>query len=141
VRVRGAYLFWFLWFVVMVMIIFNLFCVFVLFFNPFMPFFWVLMIYLFFIILYLFYFPFFCCWGILGYIFGCDLISYGLILLSLWICLVMVTYGGYYAEALNKMEYLLWLVLGKIWKKAVAGLKLFPFNYCTAANVTCEMIS
>jgi len=26
----------------------------------------------------------------LGYIFGCDLISYGLILLSLWICVLMV---------------------------------------------------
>ena len=26
----------------------------------------------------------------MGYIFGCDLISYGLILLSLWICVLMV---------------------------------------------------
>jgi NADH-ubiquinone oxidoreductase chain 4 len=40
---------------------------------------------------YLFFFPnFFFCWGGLSYIFGCDLISYGFILLSLWICVLMV---------------------------------------------------
>jgi len=40
--------------------------------------------------IYLFFFPyFFFCWNRLGYIFGCDLISYGLILLSLWICVPM----------------------------------------------------
>ena len=39
--------------------------------------------------IYLFiYFFFF--WGGLSYIFGCDLISYGLILLSLWICVLMI---------------------------------------------------
>jgi NADH-ubiquinone oxidoreductase chain 4 len=32
----------------------------------------------------------FFCWTGLGYIFGCDLISYGLIFLSLWICVLMV---------------------------------------------------
>jgi len=31
-----------------------------------------------------------CCWGGLGYIFGCDLISYGLTLLSLWICVLVI---------------------------------------------------
>ena len=30
-----------------------------------------------------------CCWGGLGYIFGCDLISYVLILLSLWIAVLI----------------------------------------------------
>nr|AQP29942.1 NADH dehydrogenase subunit 4 [Diversitermes sp. A TB-2017] len=40
--------------------------------------------------IFLFFFPYFFCWGGLGYIFGCDLISYGLILLSLWICVLMV---------------------------------------------------
>nr|QZK22086.1 NADH dehydrogenase subunit 4 [Amitermes sp. QLD_231] len=40
--------------------------------------------------IYLFSFPYFFCWGGLGYIFGCDLISYGLILLSLWICVLMI---------------------------------------------------
>jgi NADH-ubiquinone oxidoreductase chain 4 len=33
---------------------------------------------------------FFCCWGNLSYFFGCDVISYGLVLLSLWICVLMV---------------------------------------------------
>nr|URH16666.1 NADH dehydrogenase subunit 4 [Embiratermes neotenicus] len=39
---------------------------------------------------FLFFFPYFFCWGSLGYIFGCDLISYGLIFLSLWICVLMI---------------------------------------------------
>ena len=42
--------------------------------------------------IYLFLFPyfFFFCWSGLSYIFGCHLISYGLILLSLWICVLMI---------------------------------------------------
>nr|QXT44006.1 NADH dehydrogenase subunit 4 [Astratotermes hilarus]QXT44019.1 NADH dehydrogenase subunit 4 [Astratotermes hilarus] len=39
---------------------------------------------------YMFFLPWFFCWGSLGYFFGCDLISYGLILLSLWICVLMI---------------------------------------------------
>lgn len=39
---------------------------------------------------YFFFFPYFFCWCNLGSFFGCDLISYGLILLSLWICVLMV---------------------------------------------------
>nr|AMX22687.1 NADH dehydrogenase subunit 4 [Coptotermes heimi]AMX22700.1 NADH dehydrogenase subunit 4 [Coptotermes heimi] len=39
---------------------------------------------------YLFSFPYFFCWGGLGYFFGCDVISYGLVLLSLWICVLMI---------------------------------------------------
>nr|YP_010621014.1 NADH dehydrogenase subunit 4 [Periplaneta japonica]WAX39397.1 NADH dehydrogenase subunit 4 [Periplaneta japonica] len=30
------------------------------------------------------------CWGNLSYIFGCDMISFGLIMLSLWICVLMI---------------------------------------------------
>jgi NADH-ubiquinone oxidoreductase chain 4 len=30
-------------------------------------------------------------WGNLGYMFGCDYISYGLILLSFWICVLKIT--------------------------------------------------
>nr|WMY24009.1 NADH dehydrogenase subunit 4 [Psammotermes sp.] len=37
-----------------------------------------------------FFFPYFFCWGGLSYFFGCDLISYGLILLSFWICVLMI---------------------------------------------------
>jgi hypothetical protein len=29
-------------------------------------------------------------WGGLGYVFGCDCISYGLILLRLWICVLII---------------------------------------------------
>nr|YP_009350619.1 NADH dehydrogenase subunit 4 [Labritermes buttelreepeni]AQP27469.1 NADH dehydrogenase subunit 4 [Labritermes buttelreepeni] len=39
---------------------------------------------------YFFFFPYFFCWCNLSYLFGCDMISYGLILLSLWICVLMV---------------------------------------------------
>nr|UQJ75269.1 NADH dehydrogenase subunit 4 [Pterotermes occidentis] len=37
-----------------------------------------------------FVFPYFMGWGSLGNVFGCDNISYGLILLSLWICVLMI---------------------------------------------------
>nr|QXT44266.1 NADH dehydrogenase subunit 4 [Apicotermes occultus] len=40
--------------------------------------------------IFMFFLPYFFCWGNLGYLFGCDLISYGLILLSLWICVLMI---------------------------------------------------
>nr|URX53171.1 NADH dehydrogenase subunit 4 [Incisitermes rhyzophorae] len=40
---------------------------------------------------FLFVFPYFMGWSNLSYIFGCDCISYGLILLSFWICVLMIT--------------------------------------------------
>nr|URX52697.1 NADH dehydrogenase subunit 4 [Glyptotermes sp. 1 AB-2022a] len=54
---------------------------------------WWLIHSLFFVITLLFFlvFPYFAVWCNLGYIFGCDLISYGLILLSFWICALMIT--------------------------------------------------
>nr|QXI86599.1 NADH dehydrogenase subunit 4 [Astalotermes sp. D JRA-2021a] len=52
---------------------------------------WLVCSLLFFIsFIYMFSLPYFFCWGSLGYFFGCDLISYGLILLSLWICVLMI---------------------------------------------------
>jgi hypothetical protein len=33
--------------------------------------------------------------GILGYIFGCDYISYGLVLLRFWVCVLMILARGY----------------------------------------------
>nr|YP_009229034.1 NADH dehydrogenase subunit 4 [Opisthoplatia orientalis]ALS20326.1 NADH dehydrogenase subunit 4 [Opisthoplatia orientalis] len=41
--------------------------------------------------LYFFMFPHFFCWVGISYLFGCDYISYGLILLSIWICVLMIT--------------------------------------------------
>nr|UGN61779.1 NADH dehydrogenase subunit 4 [Cryptocercus sp. 2 ZQW-2021c] len=40
--------------------------------------------------MFIFVFPYFFCWCSLGYMFGFDYISYGLILLSFWICVLMV---------------------------------------------------
>nr|WHM51818.1 NADH dehydrogenase subunit 4 [Stolotermes victoriensis] len=40
--------------------------------------------------IYMFYFPYFFCWGNLSYLFGCDYISFGLVLLSFWICVLMI---------------------------------------------------
>nr|AVN67739.1 NADH dehydrogenase subunit 4 [Eurycotis opaca] len=40
--------------------------------------------------LFVFSISFFFCWGNLSYMFGCDIISFGLILLSIWICVLMV---------------------------------------------------
>nr|URX53249.1 NADH dehydrogenase subunit 4 [Cryptotermes sp. 2 AB-2022a] len=39
---------------------------------------------------FVFAFPCFLGWGCLGYMFGCDYLSYGLILLSFWICVLMI---------------------------------------------------
>jgi hypothetical protein len=61
--------------------------------TPLCLFFLVLVIGLFtnaFLFLLFFFFPYFFCWGGLGYIFGCGLISYGLVLLCLWICVLMI---------------------------------------------------
>nr|AVN67640.1 NADH dehydrogenase subunit 4 [Parcoblatta divisa] len=35
-------------------------------------------------------FSYYFCWGGISYLFGCDYISFGLILLSLWICILMI---------------------------------------------------
>ena len=94
-RFRWACLYWFLWFVVIVMIIFSptVFFnakvpLFFYFFNHFVFFsgFWWLICSL----LFLLFISFLGGGGSLAYIFGCDLISYNLILLSLWIFILMV---------------------------------------------------
>nr|URX52898.1 NADH dehydrogenase subunit 4 [Glyptotermes sp. 3 AB-2022a] len=53
---------------------------------------WWLIHSLFFIVTFFFFFifPYFMVWGSLGYAFGCDYISYGLILLSFWVCVLMI---------------------------------------------------
>lgn len=70
------------------------FLCFLIFLTPlclFSSFWWLICGLLFFIsFIYLFSFPYFFCWSGLGYIFGCDLISYGLILLRLWICVLII---------------------------------------------------
>ena len=67
--------FWFLWWITTVMIIFGL-----------------AMVELLFIIWYIFVFFFlsYFCWGKLGSFFGCNVISYGQVLLWLWISLLMI---------------------------------------------------
>nr|AIY62148.1 NADH dehydrogenase subunit 4 [Glyptotermes sp. C TB-2014] len=54
---------------------------------------WWLIHSLFFVVAFSFFFvfPYFMVWGNLGGLFGCDCISYGLILLSFWICVLMIT--------------------------------------------------
>nr|AVN67977.1 NADH dehydrogenase subunit 4 [Neolaxta sp. B107] len=53
---------------------------------------WILHSLMFFLsFMYFYMFPFFFCWGGLSYMLGCDYISYGLVLLSIWICILMVT--------------------------------------------------
>jgi hypothetical protein len=54
---------------------------------------WWLVHFLFFLITFLFIFslPYYSVWGGLGYMFGCDNISYGLILLRFWFCVLMIT--------------------------------------------------
>nr|QAX91150.1 NADH dehydrogenase subunit 4 [Schedorhinotermes medioobscurus] len=52
---------------------------------------WLVSSLIFFIVfVYMFFFPYFFCWGSLGSFFGCDVISYGLIFLSFWVCVLMI---------------------------------------------------
>nr|YP_010184982.1 NADH dehydrogenase subunit 4 [Hemipenthes hebeiensis]YP_010227834.1 NADH dehydrogenase subunit 4 [Cryptocercus weixiensis]QVJ97672.1 NADH dehydrogenase subunit 4 [Hemipenthes hebeiensis]UDD86620.1 NADH dehydrogenase subunit 4 [Cryptocercus weixiensis] len=70
------------------------FLFFVIFLIPlclFKNFWWMIHSFLFLIsFMFIFVFPYFFCWCNLGYMFGFDYISYGLILLSFWICVLMV---------------------------------------------------
>nr|YP_010875365.1 NADH dehydrogenase subunit 4 [Pycnoscelus surinamensis]AVN67966.1 NADH dehydrogenase subunit 4 [Pycnoscelus sp. B103]WGW15112.1 NADH dehydrogenase subunit 4 [Pycnoscelus surinamensis] len=52
-------------------------------------------------LLYLLMFPYYFCWGGLSYMFGCDYISYGLIFLSIWICVLMIMAS----ESINRVVY------------------------------------
>ena len=40
--------------------------------------------------IFIFSFPFYFCWGEIWYIFGCDIISFGLVLLRIWICVLII---------------------------------------------------
>nr|AVN67812.1 NADH dehydrogenase subunit 4 [Ischnoptera bilunata] len=51
--------------------------------------------------LFMFMFSYYFCWGNISYLFGCDYISYGLIMLSLWICVLMVMAS----ESINYYNY------------------------------------
>nr|URX54014.1 NADH dehydrogenase subunit 4 [Glyptotermes sp. 14 AB-2022a] len=87
---------------------------------------WWLLHSLFFLItfIFLFTFPYFMVWGNLGYLFGCDYISYGLILLSFWICVLMVTAS----ESVLRSGYYSGLFLGFI-------VLLMIMLFCTFSSV------
>jgi len=96
------------------------FFVFFYFLNTFVYVFWVLVIdyfFLFFISFVYLFFSLFFCWSGLGYIFCCDLISYGLILLSLWICVLMILARdsifrlGYFSELFLFVVIILTIIL------------------------------
>nr|QAX91267.1 NADH dehydrogenase subunit 4 [Parrhinotermes sp. A MW-2019] len=53
------------------------------------------------VFIYMFFFPYFFCWGSLGSFLGCDVISYGLILLSFWICVLMILAS----ESVKRFDY------------------------------------
>nr|YP_009350268.1 NADH dehydrogenase subunit 4 [Apilitermes longiceps]AQP26718.1 NADH dehydrogenase subunit 4 [Apilitermes longiceps] len=88
-------------------------------------FWWLISSLLFFIsFLYLFFFPYFFCWSGLGYMFGCDSISYGLVLLSLWICVLMVLAS----ESIFRLSYFSGLFL-------LVVVILTIMLYCTFSSV------
>nr|QAX91111.1 NADH dehydrogenase subunit 4 [Parrhinotermes sp. C MW-2019] len=53
------------------------------------------------VFVYMFFFPYFFCWGSLGSFLGCDVLSYGLILLSFWICVLMILAS----ESVKRLDY------------------------------------
>nr|WMY23957.1 NADH dehydrogenase subunit 4 [Eutermellus aquilinus] len=88
-------------------------------------FWWLICSLLFFVsFIYLFFFPYFFCWSGLGYIFGCDLISYGLIFLSLWICVLMVLAS----ESVSRLSYFSGFFIFVV-------IALLILLYCTFSSV------
>nr|URX52658.1 NADH dehydrogenase subunit 4 [Kalotermes hilli] len=92
---------------------------------------WWLIHSLFFLVSFLFFFvfPVPMGWGNLGYMFGCDYISYGLVLLSFWICVLMVMASesvlrsGYYPGLFLVVIILLMIMLFS----AFSSVNLFSF--------------
>nr|YP_010946851.1 NADH dehydrogenase subunit 4 [Rhabdoblatta nigrovittata]WGO57608.1 NADH dehydrogenase subunit 4 [Rhabdoblatta nigrovittata] len=74
-------------------------------------------------------FPYFFCWGSLGYMFGCDYISYGLILLSLWICVLMITASEsiYYYSYFDNFFLFMIIMLLILLICTFSSLNLFSF--------------
>nr|WGO57959.1 NADH dehydrogenase subunit 4 [Hemithyrsocera vittata] len=66
---------------------------------------------------FMFMMPYFFCWGNISYLFGCDYISFGLILLSFWICGLMIMasesilYYGFFSSFFLIMILLLMIML------------------------------
>nr|QXT44201.1 NADH dehydrogenase subunit 4 [Anenteotermes sp. A JRA-2021a] len=107
------------------MLKFLLFLVFMIPLSLFSGAWWLVCCLLFFIsFVYMFFLPYFFCWGNLGYFFGCDLISYGLILLSLWICVLMILAS----ESILRSNYFSGLFL-------VVVVFLMIMLYCTFSSV------
>nr|URX53262.1 NADH dehydrogenase subunit 4 [Glyptotermes perparvus] len=69
-------------------------------------------------------FPYFVGWGNLGYMLGCDVISYGLILLSFWICVLMIMAS----ESIFRFSYYSGLFL-------VFILLLLVMLFCTFSSI------
>nr|YP_010946981.1 NADH dehydrogenase subunit 4 [Symplocodes ridleyi]WGO57738.1 NADH dehydrogenase subunit 4 [Symplocodes ridleyi] len=73
--------------------------------------------------------PYFFCWGGISYLFGCDYMSFGLILLSLWICSLMimasesVLYYNFFPSFFLVMVLLLMIML----YCAFGSMSLFSF--------------
>nr|APU93543.1 NADH dehydrogenase subunit 4 [Sphaerotermes sp. A TB-2017] len=87
---------------------------------------WLICSLLFFIsFIYLHFLPYFFCWGNLSYLFGCDLISYGLVLLSLWICVLMILASESVFRSLYFPGFFLFVVI-----------ILLVMLYCTFSSIS-----
>nr|WGO57907.1 NADH dehydrogenase subunit 4 [Cyrtonotula longialata] len=79
--------------------------------------------------LYFFMFPYFFCWNGLTYVFGCDYLSYGLILLSVWICVLMITASEsiYRNNYFNNFFLLMIILLLMMLVCTFSSMNLFSF--------------
>nr|YP_009250306.1 NADH dehydrogenase subunit 4 [Panchlora nivea]AMW91061.1 NADH dehydrogenase subunit 4 [Panchlora nivea] len=79
--------------------------------------------------IFMFSFPFHFCWNEISYMFGCDIISFGLVMLSIWICVLMIMasesiyYYNYFSGFFVFMIILLMLML----VCTFSSLSLFTF--------------
>nr|WGO57803.1 NADH dehydrogenase subunit 4 [Sigmella schenklingi biguttata] len=79
--------------------------------------------------IFMFMYTYFFCWGGISYMFGCDYISYGLILLSMWICVLMIMASEsiYYSDYYSSFFLLVVLFLLVMLCCTFGSLSLFSF--------------
>nr|YP_010946773.1 NADH dehydrogenase subunit 4 [Pseudoglomeris montshadskii]WGO57530.1 NADH dehydrogenase subunit 4 [Pseudoglomeris montshadskii] len=74
-------------------------------------------------------FPYFFCWGGMSYLFGMDYLSYGLVLLSVWICILMIMASEsiYYYDYYSNFFIFMLIILLTFLLCSFMSLNLFMF--------------
>nr|AVN68232.1 NADH dehydrogenase subunit 4 [Phyllodromica sp. Phil] len=79
--------------------------------------------------MFMFLFSYFYMWGNMSYLFGCDYMSYGLILLSIWICILMIMASEsiYYLNYFHSFFLIIVVLLMMMLYCAFGSMSLFSY--------------